>query len=194
MSEETALKLKKAEAALSALENDVDVRKEEFLAAVATHIPRKVAEFAKKTAHSEPGVTTSLGAEGVKAMRAELENLADQLARDVAGASSSLVWPKPNQYVELKFNKLHSALFDFMRPKVEKLAQVFKRNGYDVHDKNRQHAQGLVLPQWFYSEGDLTAETKSLIAGLSQLEQAKLAVQQAKRAHDASTVADLWGD
>lgn len=194
MSEETALALKEAEANYSALEKEIDAYKEEFLAAVAVHVPRKVTEFAKKTALSEPEVTKALGAEGVKAMRGELESLAEQLAKDVAGGAFAIEWPTPSLYSAAKFNDLHSALFRYMRPKVDKIAGVFKRNGYNVYDNNAQRSQGLVLPQWFYSEGDLTEQTTPLLKGLSRLAKAELAVEKAKKAHDDSTVGDLWGD
>jgi hypothetical protein len=194
MSEETALKLKDAEAVLSALEGEVHEQKKVFLSAVAVHLPQRVDEFAKKTAHSEPDVTKALGTEGVRAMRNELEGLANQLAKDIASATSSIEWPAPTSYEPIRFKHFHSALFNYMYPKMNRLAQVFKRNGFDVHDSNRQNSQGLVLPQWFYTESDLTAETKVLSEGLSRLERAKLDVQAAREADDASTVADLWGD
>lgn len=49
--------------------------------------------------------------------------------------------------------KIHSALFQYMYGKrVDKLAAVFKRHGYSIHDDNAQRTQGLVLPQSLYEE------------------------------------------
>lgn len=194
MSEETAIVLKEAETKLLAVENEVEACKKAFLEAVAARIPQKVTEFGKKTALSQPDVTKALGAAGVKVMRGELEGLAARLAEDISGAGSSINWPQPSLYSALKFKDLGSALFEYMRPKMGQFAHVFKSKGYDVHDDNSRKSQGLVLPQWFYSEADLTEQTGLLLSALSQLAKAELALNKAKKAHDDSTVEDLWND
>lgn len=194
MSEETVQELKLSEEKYSELEKKVEAYKNDFLEAVATQIPEKMEELAKKTAFSEPEVTKALGADGVKELRSELKRLAAQLAEDLSEAVSSIKWPEVYPYSVPTTRQFDSALFEYMRPKMNKFAEVFKRNGFNVHDDNARHSQGLVLPQSFYSERASTAQGQTLSAGMQQLAQAKIALEKAKKADGESSVMDLWQD
>lgn len=62
--------------------------------------------------------------------------------------------------------KIHSTLFQYMYGKrVDKLAAVFKRHGYSIHDDNVQRTQGLVLPQSLYEEDSCRARCRPEAGG-----------------------------
>lgn len=195
MSEETALKLKDAEAHFSAMEKEATARKNELLAAVAERLPGHAKALAKRTAQSEPEVTKALGAEGNKELRSQLDNLASELAADVASAVSEVEWPKPSHYSSMTPNDVRKALADFMRGhKMSRFAKVFKDHGFSTCDGNNRGAQSLVLPQSFFSEDEVSAEIKALGAALMAVAKAEMAVETAKKADDLAAVDDLWGD
>lgn len=195
MSEETALKLKEAEAAFASAEAAATTSKNELLATVARHLPGHAKHLAKRTAQSEPDVTRALGADGVTKLRAELEATADELAADIAGAASKIIWPTPSHFSPVTSNDIRTALFNYLHgQRVGKLAKLFKDSGYNIHDNNNRGSQSLVLPQFLFKEEEMSAEIKSLGSTLMALFKANEAVVAAKKADDLADVDDLWGD
>jgi hypothetical protein len=82
-------------------------------------------------------------------------------------------------------------LFNYMYgSRVNKLAGVFKRRGYSIHDNNRQGSQSLVLPQTLYEE----AWFGPVAHALNALGEAERAVSKAKADDDSSAVDEIWGD
>lgn len=154
MSEETTRALEEALAAASQLREEADQQKNECLARVAEGLPEKVDGLAKRVAHAEPEVTKTLGKEGIAQLRTELAHEAALLAADIQGAADEIKWPMPqSDFDKIDTCKINSALFQYMYGKrVDKLAAVFKRHGYSIHDDNSQRTQGLVLPQSLYEE------------------------------------------
>jgi hypothetical protein len=195
MSEETALKLKEAEAHFSAMEKDATARKNELLGAVAERLPAHAKDLAKRTAQSQAEATKALGAEGVKKLRKELDDMAEELAADVAGAVSEIRWPKPTTYNPVTPNDVGTSLFNYMRgPKMNRMATVFKEHGFSIHDDNARGSQSLVLPQSLFSQDEISAEIKALGAALTAVMKAEKAVEAAKKADDLAAVDDLWGE
>ncbi|QHK22613.1 hypothetical protein GU243_23915 (plasmid) [Pseudarthrobacter psychrotolerans] len=195
MSEETAQKLKEAEAHLSSMEDEATARKNELLIAVAERLPGHARQLAKRTGQSEPDVTRALGTEGIKELRSQLEDLASELAADVAGAVSEVTWPKPSHFSSVKPNDVRKSLFEFMYgQKMTKFAKVFKDHGFNTYDGNNRGHQSLVLPQSFFSEDEIAEEIKALGTVLMAVTKAEMAVEAAKKADDLAAVDDLWGD
>jgi hypothetical protein len=134
----------------------------------------------------------ALGTEGIEHLRTELAHEAALLAADIQGAADEIKWPMPqSDFDKVEARKIHSALFQYMYgERVDKLAAVFKRHGYSIHDNNSQRTQGLVLPQSLYEEDKFGP-----VAGaLNALGEAERRVARAIAADDSSTVDDLWGD
>ncbi|MCO4253602.1 hypothetical protein [Pseudarthrobacter raffinosi] len=195
MSEETALNLKEAEAHLSAVEKEATERKQELLAAVAEHLPRHAQGLAKRTARSQPEVAKGLGVEGVQKLRSELEDKAQELADDVAGAASQIKWKKPSRYSPVAPNDVSTSLFDFMYGiRVSRLAKVFKDHGFSINDDNNRGSQSLVLPQSLFSGDDIKAEMQTLGTAMMAVTNAEQAIAAAKKADDLAEVDDLWGE
>ena len=63
-----------------------------------------------------------------------------QLAADIQGAADEIKWPMPqSDFDKVDARKIHSALFQYMYgARVDRLAAVFKRHGYSIHDNNSQ--------------------------------------------------------
>ncbi|MCC3283341.1 hypothetical protein [Arthrobacter caoxuetaonis] len=195
MSDETALKLKEAEAHFSAMEKDATARKNELLGAVAERLPAHAKNLAKRTAQSQAEATKALGAEGVKKLRKELDDMAEELAADVAGAVSEIKWPKPTMYNPVTPNDVRTSLFNYMYgPKMNRMATVFKEHGFSIHDENARGSQSLVLPQSLFSLDEISAEIKALAAALTAVTKAEKAVEAVKKADDLAAVDDLWGE
>lgn len=184
--------LQEALVAASQLREEADQQKNECLTQVAEGLPDKVDGLAKRVAHAEPEVTKARGKEGIEQLRTELAHEAALLAADIQGAADEIKWPIPqSEFDKAEARKIHSALFQYMYGgRVDKLAAVFKRHGYSIHDNNSQRTQGLVVPQSLYEEDKFGPVTEALNA----LGEAERRVARAKAADDNSTVNDIWGD
>jgi hypothetical protein len=191
MSEETTRDLRDALAAASEARAEADLQKKKCLTELAEGLAGRLDALAKRVAQAEPEVTKALGKTGIQQLRTELDHEAALLAADVQGAADRITWPVPqSHYDKAEEGKIHSALFDYMYgPRVDKLAAVFKRHGYSIHDNNSRQAQGLVLPQSLYEQEKFGPVAQAL----NVLGEAERVVAEARKADDSSTVDDLWG-
>jgi hypothetical protein len=191
MSEATMRALQEALTAAARLRQEAEQQKNECLAQIAEALPGKADGLAKRIATAEPEVTKSLGKEGIGQFRTELAHEAAVLAKDIRGAVAEINWPMPKStFDKVDTRKIHSAIFGYMYgQRVNKLADVFKRHGYSIHD-NAQHSQGIVAPQNLYEE----EKFGSVAAALNALGEAERKVTKARTADDNSTVDDIWGD
>ncbi|MFF5171750.1 hypothetical protein ACFY3U_03840 [Micromonospora sp. NPDC000089] len=195
MSDETERSLKKARVRASQVAAQVEDRKREFLDAIARDLPVRVEKLAKSTAHAQPEVTKALGKDGLKKLRDELRGQATELATEVRGAAGQIKWPQASKYSPVTSRDLHSALFNFLYRRCDSLAAIFKRHGFDVHDDNSRHAQGLITPQsHLYSETEQEAEFTALAEALTALFPEEQSVTKAQAAHDQEVVDSLWED
>jgi hypothetical protein len=192
VSEETTQKLLAALAEEDRRRAEADQLKRQTLANVAGGIPARLDELAKRTAHAQPDVAKRLGADGIKTLRSELAASAAALAAEVEGAATEVKWPKKQgEFSEVKTRDVHSALFKFMYGKrINAIAEIFKRHGFDIQDDNAQRSQGLVYPQALYDEGEFAP----LAGALNALTDAEWAVAKAKKDDDQDIVESLWQD
>ena len=192
MSDETAQRLEEVRATEVEQRAEADDRKRECLTAVAGGIPVHLEEIAKRAAHGQPEVAKELGSDGIKDLRRELADRAVVIASEVEAAVEQIEWPSPqSEFSKVEPRSIHSALFKFLygRP-VDSLAAIFKRHGFSIHDDNAQRAQGLIVPQSLYDEGDFAAVAEAL----NSLATAERAVAAAKAADDHDIVNSMWGD
>ncbi|MEU3456894.1 hypothetical protein ABZ671_25330 [Micromonospora sp. NPDC006766] len=196
MSEETERRLEEARARASQAGAQVEGRKREFLDTIASDIPARIEKLAKGTAHAQPDVSKALGKDGLRKLRDELRDQAMELATEVCGSTDKIKWPKPqSEFSSVSSRHLHSALFDFLYPRCRSLAAIFKRYGFNVHDDNAQHAQGLVTPQsHLYSETEQAAQFTALAEALNVLAEQERALAKAQVAYDRDVVDSLWED
>ncbi|MFI5931272.1 hypothetical protein [Actinoplanes sp. NPDC051494] len=192
MSEETAQRLREANAKEDRLRAEAERLKQQVLNDVAAGIPARVQEIAKRTAHHQPEVTKKLGTDGIKILRSELADAAAKLATQVETAMDAIKWPeKQGQYSQVGPRGIHTALFNFMYgAPVNAVAAAFKRHGYDVHDDNAQRGQGLISPQSLYNEDEFA----ELASALNALGEAQQTVSTAKAEDDRDVVESLWQD
>ena len=194
MSEESALKLKKASEQLLAAEQELKSRKDEFLAAVAAQIPGHMTALAKTTAFDQPKVTKALGRDGVREFRESLENLATQASEDVAGAALLIQWwPATSIHSKPSSHEVHASVRDYLRNKVaENFVNAFRSSGFEFAGTNP--VQVLVSTQSFYTEDDTAAEARALCEAMLAYAKAEDAVEKAQKADDDAAVSELWGD
>lgn len=187
MIDQTAQKLEAAKAVEAQLRAESDGRKREFLTAIACGIPGHVDAIAKREAHGQPDVARQLGSDGVRALRRELGEAGAALAADVELASDQIKWP--TVYITAK--EVGAAVFDFLHgPRVDRIAAVLQRHGFDIYDDNTRNSQSVVLPHYLYDESGLTPVTEALRA----LAKAKAAVAVAKAADDRAVIDSFWED
>lgn len=191
MSEETALRLKEAEVSLSVAKQGLEVRKQEFLAAVAGQIPSHANELARKLAQQQPDTTKALGADGVKELRKSIEDAALRASEVVAGASSQVIWETPtNMYTIPNAHEVHSAMRGYLRQNVmQEFTMILQEKGFTIP----RSATGPSLGS-LYSEGEVITEARDLGSALLAFAKAEQAVATAKKADDDAAVNELWGD
>lgn len=192
MSDDTQRRLEEAVSAASRVRDEANQKKNECLNQVADGLPGKLDALAKGVAQAEPEVTKTLGKAGIQQLRTELANEGAVLAADIRGAVDRVKWPMPHSdFDKVEPRKIHSALFEYMYGlRVDKLAAVFKRHGFSIHEDNSRRTQGLVLPQSLYDEDAFGPVAQALNA----LGEAERAVSKAKAEDDRSTVDDIWGE
>jgi hypothetical protein len=189
MSNETARKVAEAEALESEQCAKADERIRECLSGIASGLPGRIDKIAKRTALNQPEVAKTLGSEGLKVLRRELADSAQELAPELEGAADKIKWPQASsEYSGVSTRDIHSALFKFLHgPHVDKLAAVFKRHGFSVGDAHRD-SQSLILPQDLYEEKTFAPVAEAL----NSLGKAQQDLASAKATHDQDTVASLW--
>jgi hypothetical protein len=79
MSNETAREVAQAEALESDQRAKADERIRECLSGIASELPGRIDDIAKRTAQNQPEVTESLGSDGLKVLRRELADSAQEL-------------------------------------------------------------------------------------------------------------------
>lgn len=184
MTDETKTALRQATEAVTAARAVSDREKEACLAQIATDLPTRAAEAAKRVAVEQPEVTKSLGAEGVAEMRSALQAAAEELGRQFVAAIDEIEWPLGAKYSKVENRHVHSALFNRFYKKTGALSTVLSASGYKLGESDP------FLPQTLYAEskfGPLATALNAFGAATAKLEKAK------KDDNDAA-VDDLWGD
>lgn len=194
MSDDTRSALRRAEEELTSARHHARTIELQLLHAIAAELPARAEELARKTAHSQPEVTKSLGRDGVGKLRADLRSKADELADAVREGVDAIKWPqRESNYSPVKAREVQTAIFTFLYgSRVDSMATIFKRVGFSVQDDNAQRSQGLVLPQWLFSEDDLEGQFEAVAQALSAVADARAATARAKAADDKDAVDELW--
>jgi hypothetical protein len=189
MSDETARMVAQAEAIESELCAKADERIRVCLSGIASGLPSRLDDIAKRIAQNQPEVTKALGSDGLKALRQELAEAAQQLALEIEGAADKIKWPQAvSEYSNVSTGNVHSALFEFLYGSpVDKLAAVFKRHGFSVGD-SLGRSQSFILPQSLYQEKAFIPVAEAL----NSLGKAQRTLASAKAADDEDIVASLW--
>ena len=194
MSDDTRAALRRAEDELVAAQNYARTLEVQLLQTMADALPAQVEELARRTAHSQPDVTKSLGKEGVAKLRAELASKAEELAATVRGGVDAVEWPQPQStFSPVSGHQVQTALF---RPlfgrHLDGLALIFKGAGFHVHDNNARREQGLVGPQSLFSASHLEGQFAAVAEALNGIAVARRAVADARAADDKDAVDELW--
>ena len=192
MSESTTQELLKAKAAVTEQRQAADSAKDALTRQIAEGLPTRIDAIAKRAAQAEPEVTKELGAEGVRKLRAELAAEAKKLGAELNGAADQINWPIPySDYSQSSTQEVQNAFFHyFYGERVNRVASIFKKRGYDIHDDNSQRSQGIVHPHSLYEKDDMAAVAEAQNA----LAAAERDYVKAKQADDDDIVADIWSD
>lgn len=195
MSDDTQAALRRAEEELASARDRARTIQLQLLDTIAAELPAHTEELARQTAYKQPEVTKSLGSDGVRKLREELGSKAEELAASVRDGVDAIKWPqREDLYSSVKAREVRTALFHFLygRP-VDSMATIFKHAGFNVHDDNAQRHQGLVLPQWLFSEGNLQEQFEAVAQALNAVAAARDATAKSKAADDKDAVDELWG-
>src|SRR6188472_4542317 len=114
MGDQTADALARAEAVLAAEQTKTESAERELLHRIAAGVPGAVDGVAKRVAESQPEVTRQLGSDGIRAMRAELADQANQLATEIRTAQISWPLEQSVRYGETRTRHLDAALFRYL--------------------------------------------------------------------------------
>lgn len=184
MTDHTKAALQRAIETMSAAQAEADREKRACLTQIATDLPTRAAEIAKRIATEQPEVTKSLGKEGVAELRLQLEAAAEELGQQFIAAVDDIKWPLGTSYTKVENRKIHSALFDHFFRRTGSLRQVLVDHGYKVGESSP------FIPQSLYTESNFT----TLATALTTLGLANENYGKAKKADNDATVEDLWGD
>jgi hypothetical protein len=189
MSNETARRVTQAEKAVSKLRTEADKCIQDCLNSIASELPGRLDDIARRTAQNEPNVAKSLGKDGLRILRQELAESAQRLGSEIANAANKVKWPQAlSEYSNLSTRNIQTALFEFLYgPRVDRIATVFKRRGFSTGETSG-HPQSLIYPQYLYQEKMLAP----VVEALNSLGKAERAFASAKAADDEDTVASLW--
>jgi hypothetical protein len=192
MSDETAKKLAEAEAHASQLRAKADEQIQDCLRNVASGIPARLDDIARRTAQSQPEAAKSLGSDGLRLLREELTQAAQALASEVEGAATQIKWPEAmSEYSKVNVRDVHSAFFEFLYgARVDRLAAIFKRHGFSTGETGVGRSQSFVLPQYLYEEKAFGPVAEALNSPAT----AERAVAAAKADDDKDIVTSLWED
>ncbi|MFK4761550.1 hypothetical protein ACI3KS_11495 [Microbacterium sp. ZW T5_45] len=184
MTNDTKIALQQATEAITAARDNADQEKRVCLAQIASELPARAAEVAKRIALEQPEVTKALGKEGIAELRADLQTAAEDLGRQFVAATDEIDWPLGTSYSKVDNRHVHSALFNRFYGRTGALTKVLTTHGYNTGQSEP------FLPQYLYTESSFTP----LAAALTALGVATESFQMAKRADDDATVDNLWGD
>lgn len=189
MSDHTGEVLTSAEAALAAEQTNTERCERELLDRIAAGLPSAVDGIARRAAESQPEVTRQLGIDGIRALRAELAEKADQLATDIRAAQIS--WPSEQsvRYGEVPTRHLDAALFRYLHGgRMDVLVEVLHSHGFAIRKDGEQDAQDLINPHDLYRAGWLSplAEARTSLAS------AESRVRAAKQSDADADVQSIW--
>lgn len=184
MTDDTKVALQRATEAMTTARDEADQEKHVCLAQIASELPARATEVAKRIALEQPEVTKALGKEGITELRAELQAAAEELGRQFVAAADEIDWPLGTSYSKVDNRKVHSALFNRFYGRTGALTKVLTERGYKVEQSDP------FLPQYLYTESSFTP----LSSKLTTLGVAVETFHKAKKADDNATVDDLWGD
>jgi hypothetical protein len=190
MSTETAQRVAQAEAFASEQRAQADKQIAECLSGIASGLPGRIDDVAKRTAHNQPDVARSLGTDGVNVLRRELADAAQQLGSELEGSADEIRWPQASGVTRIDYRQIHEALSAFLTgPRLDGIAAVFRRHGFSAGSRSGP-SQTLVLPQDLYDQTSFIP----VAAALSLLGTAELSLASAKADDDRATVDSLWDD
>ncbi|WP_347756801.1 hypothetical protein [Agrococcus sp. ProA11] len=183
MTNETKAALQQATEAMSAARAKADSAIQACLAQIATDLPARAADAAKRVAVDQPEVTKALGKEGVTEMRSALGSAAEELGREFVAATDDIDWATI-AYSKVDNRHVHNALFKRFYRRTGALSQVLSASGYDLEDRDP------FIPQALYDEAKFTQLSEALTA----LNVASANVERARKEDNDAAVDDLWGD
>jgi hypothetical protein len=189
MGDQAADALSRAEAALAAAQTKTEQLERELLHRIAAGVPSAVDDIAKGAAESQPEITRRLGSDGIRAMRAELAEKANQLAAEISTAQ--ITWPHQQtvRYGEAATRHLDAALFSYLHGRrMDVLVEVLHRHGFAIRGDGEHGAQNLVNPHDLYREEWLSplAEARTTLAS------AESRVRAAKQSDADAVVRSIW--
>jgi hypothetical protein len=189
MSDQTGDARARAEEVLAAEQAKTERLERELLDRIAAGVPTAVDGIAKRAAEAQPEVTRQLGSGGIRAMRAELAEKANELATEIRKAQIS--WPVEQsvRYGEVATRHLDAALFGYLHgPRMDPLVEVLRSHGFAVSSDGGHGAQDLINPHDLYNEAWLSPLTEARTT-LSVAESRVRAVQQSD---DDAAVRSIW--
>ena len=189
MSDSTGDARRSAEEGLAAEHAETERQERELLDRIAANVSTAVDSVARRAAESQPEVTRHLGSDGIRAMRAELEDRAIQLATEIRGAQ--IIWPfvQSVRYGEVATRHLDAALFSYLHgPRMDALVEVLRRHGFAASRDGEHGAQDLVNPHDLYDERWLAPLAE---AGTAQ-SLAEARVRAASQSDDDAAVRSIW--
>lgn len=194
MSQDTEQALTRARAIEQSAAVDAQNRIEALLSALAAGLPDQALAIARRVSQAQPDVATSIGREGITALRDELTAAAQSLAVDVETHPEMFTWPSAqSEYSSVKANDVRTAIFKaWYGRRVDTLGKVIEKYGFDVQRDNRERRQGVVLPQYLYTREIEDAHFEAVAEALTALGAAQRAVSQAQAALDREAVDSLW--
>jgi hypothetical protein len=158
MGDQTTDALARAEAALAAAQTKTEHLERELLHRIAAEVPSAVDSIAKGVAESQPEVTRRLGSDGIRAMRAELAEKANQLATEIRTAQINWPLEQPVRYGEARTRHLDAALFSYLHGRrMDALVDVLRSHGFAIRGEGEHGAQDLINPHDLYHERWLSA-------------------------------------
>jgi hypothetical protein len=189
VSDQTGDALARAEAGLAAEQTKTQRCERELLDRIATGLPDAIDGIARRAAESQPEVTRQLGSGGIRALRADLAEKADQLAREIRAAHIS--WPREQsvRYGQVPTRHLDAALFSYLHGRrMDVLVEVLHSHGFAIRSDGQQGAQNLVNPHDLYREEWLSplAEARTTLAS------AESRVLAAKQSDAHAVVQSIW--
>jgi hypothetical protein len=181
----------RAEAALAAEHARTKRLEGQLLDRIAAGVPAAVDGIARRVAETQPEVTTQLGIDGIKAMRAELAETALRLAAEIRAAQ--ITWPleRSVRYGEVPVRHVDAALFSYLHgPRMDALVEVLQSHGFANRADGEPGAQDLVNPHDLYDATWLSplAQARTALAAIEST------VQAAKQSDADAVVRSIWDD
>ena len=194
MSQDTEQALARARAIEQSAADDAQDRIEALLNALAGGLADQAVAIARRVSQAQPNVATTIGREGITALRDELTAAAQSLAADVETHPEMFTWPSAqSEFSAVTANDVRSAIFKaWYGRRVDALGNVIEKYGFDVHRDNRERRQGVVLPQYLYTQEVEEAHFGAVAEALTALGAAQRAVSRAQAALDREAVDSLW--